>query len=152
MADITEENGGMIGGYTYNQKHFNQQLIHTIAEILAGKQARDIPFYIPTDGAPIINYKILLRKGFSPSMCPPDTHFLNKPLSFWKQNEYFIIGTLCFVVLLAFLLFYRIHSLNIIKNAQRKEIDAMTDFKNLINNMPILYMQEELITDEKGLP
>ena len=44
MADITEENGGMIGGYTYNQKHFNQQLIHTIAEILAGKQARDIPF------------------------------------------------------------------------------------------------------------
>ena len=26
----------------------------------------------------------------------------------------------------------------------------MTDFKNLINNMPILYMQEELITDEKG--
>ena len=152
MADITEENGGMIGGYTYNQKHFNQQLIHTIAEILAGKQARDIPFYIPTDGAPIINYKILLRKGFSPSMCPPDTHFLNKPLSFWKQNEYFIIGTLCFVVLLAFLLFYRIHSLNIIKNAQRKEIDAMTDFKNLINNMPILYMQEELITDEKGTP
>jgi hypothetical protein len=85
-------------------------------------------------------------------MCPPDTHFLNKPLSFWKQNEYFIIGTLCFVVLLAFLLFYRIHSLNIIKNAQRKEIDAMTDFKNLINNMPILYMQEELITDEKGTP
>ena len=45
-----------------------------------------------------------------------------------------------------------IHSLNIIKNAQRKEIDAMTDFKNLINNMPILYMQEELITDEKGTP
>ena len=62
------------------------------------------------------------------------------------------MGTLCFVVLLAFLLFYRIHSLNIIKNAQRKEIDAMTDFKNLINNMPILYMQEELITDEKGTP
>ena len=28
----------------------------------------------------------------------------------------------------------------------------MTDFKNLINNMPILYMQEELITDEKRDP
>ena len=64
MADITEENGGMIGGYTYNQKHFNQQLIHTIAEILAGKQARDIPFYIPTDGAPIINYKTYSARDF----------------------------------------------------------------------------------------
>ena len=28
----------------------------------------------------------------------------------------------------------------------------MSDFKNMINNMPILYMQEELITDEKGTP
>ncbi len=44
MTDITEENGGMIGGYTYNQKHYSQQLIHTISEILAGKQAREIPF------------------------------------------------------------------------------------------------------------
>lgn len=80
MADITEENGGMIGGYTYDQKHYNQQLIHTISEILTGKPAREIPFYMPSDGAPIINYTILLRKGFSPSMCPPNTHFLNKPL------------------------------------------------------------------------
>ena len=40
MADITEENGGMIGGYTYDQKHYNQQLIHTISEILTGKPAR----------------------------------------------------------------------------------------------------------------
>ena len=88
MADITEENGGMIGGYTYDQKHYNQQLIHTISEILTGKPAREIPFYMPSDGAPIINYTILLRKGFSPSMCPPNTHFLNKPLGFWKQNKY----------------------------------------------------------------
>lgn len=35
---------------------------------------------------------------------------------------------------------------------QQKEIDAMTNYKNLVNNMPILYMQEELITDEKGMP
>ena len=35
---------------------------------------------------------------------------------------------------------------------QQKEIDTMTNYKNLVNNMPILYMQEELITDEKGMP
>lgn len=35
---------------------------------------------------------------------------------------------------------------------QQKEIDVMTNYKNLVNNMPILYMQEELITDEKGTP
>ena len=152
MADITEENGGMIGGYTYNQKHYSQQLIHTISEILAGKQAREIPFYMPSDGAPIINYTILLRKGFSPSMCPPNTHFLNKPLGFWKQNKYFIMGTLSFMILLAIVFFYRIHSLNCIKKAQQKEIDAMANYKNLVNNMPILYMQEEVVADKNGIP
>lgn len=152
MTDITEENGGMIGGYTYNQKKYNQELVHAISSILQGKQARELPFYIPSDGRPIINHTILLRKGFSPSMCPSNTRFLHKPLSFWEQNQYFIIGSLSFIFILALFFFYRIHSLNIIKKMQQKEIDAMANYKNLINNMPILYMQEELVTDEKGMP
>ena len=152
MTDITEENGGMIGGYTYNQKKYNQELVRTISDILQGKQARDLPFYMPSDGAPFINYTTLLRKGLSPSICPPDTHFLHKPLSFWELNKYFIIGSLSFIFLLALFFFYRIHNLNIIKKMQQKEIDAMTNYKNLVNNMPILYMQEELITDEGGMP
>lgn len=152
MADITEENGGMIGGYTYNQKNFNKRLIDIISEILQGKQPRDIPFYIPSDGAPIINYTILLRKGLSPSMCPPNTNFLNRPLTFWEQNQYSITSAIIFIVLLALLFFYRIHSLNRVKLAQQKQIDAMANYKNLVNNMPILYMQEELITDKEGNP
>ena len=152
MTDITEENGGMIGGYTYNQKRYNQELVRAISAIRQGKQARELPFYMPSDGRPIINYATLLRKGLSPSMCPPNTFFLHKPLSFWKQNQYFIIGSLTFIFLLALFFFYRIRSLNIIKKMQQKEIDAMTNYKNLVNNMPILYMQEELITDEKGIP
>ena len=152
MTDITEENGGMIGGYTYNQKRYNQELVHAISAIRQGKQARELPFYMPSDGRPIINYATLIRKGLSPSTCPPNTFFLHKPLSFWKQNQYFIIGSLTFIFLLALFFFYRIRSLNIIKKMQQKEIDTMTNYKNLVNNMPILYMQEELITDEKGIP
>lgn len=152
MADLTQENGGMIGGFTYNQQKFNKQLIHTISEILGGKQARDIPFYTPSDGAPIVNYTTLIRKGFSPQMCPANTHFLNKPLTFWEQNKYFILGTLAFVLFLAILFFNRMYAFNKIKKAQKKEIDAMTNFKNLVDNMPILYMQEELVTDANGNP
>ncbi|WP_294480348.1 ATP-binding protein [uncultured Bacteroides sp.] len=152
MADLTEEHGGMIGGYTYNQDRYNEQLIHTISEILHGKQARDIPFYIPSDGAPVVNYSVLHSKGFSSAACPPNTHFLNKPLTFWEQNKYFIIGTLTFLLFLALLFFNRIYTFNKVKKAQRKEIDAMTDYKNLVNNMPLLYMQEELVTDSNGTP
>ncbi len=106
MADITEENGGMIGGYTYNQKHYNQQLIHIVSEILNGKQAREIPFYTPSDGVPIINYTILLRIKDTPLHVSAQNLFSKqKPLTFWEQNRYFIIGTLFFILLLALFFF-----------------------------------------------
>lgn len=152
MADLTQENGGMIGGYTFNQQKYNDHLMHTIAEILNGKQARDLPFYLPSDGAPLINYPILQRKGFSPDICPRNTCFLNKPLTFWEQNKYFVIGTLTFILFLIVLFIYRSYTFIKIKNAQKKEIDAMTNYKNLVNNMPIIYMQQELITDADGTP
>ena len=62
------------------------------------------------------------------------------------------MGTLSFMILLAIVFFYRIHSLNSIKKAQQKEIDAMTNYKNLVNNMPILYMHEEVLADKNGIP
>ena len=49
-------------------------------------------------------------------MCPADTYFLHKPLSFWELNKYFIMGSLSFIFLLALFFFYHIHNLNIIKS------------------------------------
>ena len=152
FIDIASGKDGMVGGYTNNQEYYNQRLTQVMAEILKGKQARDIPFYIPADGAPVINYEVLLRKGLSPSRCPANTHFLNKPLTFWEHYSYFIEGTLLSILLLTLLFLYRIRNLNELKKAQQKEIDMMATYKNLVNNMPLLYMQEELVTDENGTP
>lgn len=73
MTDITEENGGMIGGYTYNQKIYNQELVHAISAILEGKQARELSFYMPSDGRPIIIMQHYSVKG-SPLPCVRQTH------------------------------------------------------------------------------
>ncbi|EKU92477.1 ATP-binding protein [Bacteroides oleiciplenus] len=152
FIDIASGKEGMVGGYTYDQKLYIQRLTQIMTEVLGGKQARDIPFYIPSDGAPVINYEILLRKGLSPSRCPANTHLLNKPPTFWEHYRYFILGTLLSILLLTLLFLYRIRNLNELKKAQQKEIDMMAIYKNLVNNMPLLYMQEELVTDENGVP
>lgn len=107
---------------------------------------------MPSDAAPTINYNVLLRKGMSPYLCPPGTIFFNKPPTFWEQYGYFILGTIVCFILLALFFQYRISHLNKLKKIQQKEIDTMTSYKNLINNMPILYMQEELIMNEEGTP
>ena len=152
MVNITSGKEGMLGGYTYNQDRYDAALIQTISDVLKNKQARHIPCYIPTDGAPVINYEILARNGFSLSACPANTRFLNKPLTFWEHYRYFILGTIFSILLITLLFLYRIRNLNALKKAQENEIDAMTTYKMLVNNMPLLYMQEELVTDKNGNP
>ena len=152
MMTIKDNAGGIIGGYIYDQHTYSQKIIQTIQSILNGKQASEIPFYEPSDAAPTINYNVLLRKGMSPYLCPPGTIFFNKPPTFWEQYGYFILGTIVCFILLALFFQYRISHLNKLKKIQQKEIDTMTSYKNLINNMPILYMQEELIMNEEGTP
>lgn len=152
MVNIASGKEGMLGGYTYNQDRYDAALIQTISDVLKDKQARHIPCYIPTDGAPVINYEILLRDGLSLSTCPANTRFLNKPPTFWEHYRYFILGTLFSILLITLLFLYRIRNLNALKKAQQNEIDAMATYKMLVNNMPILYMQEELVTDKNGNP
>lgn len=152
MVNIASGKEGMLGGYTYNQDRYDAALTQTISDVLKDKQARHIPCYIPTDGAPVINYEILVRDGLSLSTCPANTRFLNKPPTFWEHYRYFILGTLFSILLITLLFLYRIRNLNALKKAQQNEIDAMATYKMLVNNMPILYMQEELVTDKNGNP
>lgn len=152
MVNIASGKEGMLGGYTYNQDRYDAALIQTISDVLKDKQARHIPCYIPTDGAPVINYEIPVRDGLSLSTCPANTRFLNKPPTFWEHYRYFILGTLFSILLITLLFLYRIRNLNALKKAQQNEIDAMATYKMLVNNMPILYMQEELVTDKNGNP
>ena len=152
MVNIASGKEGMLGGYTYNQDRYDAALIQTISDVLKDKQARHISCYIPTDGAPVINYEILVRDGLSLFTCPANTRFLNKPPTFWEHYRYFILGTLFSILLITLLFLYRIRNLNALKKAQQNEIDAMATYKMLVNNMPILYMQEELVTDKNGNP
>ena len=149
--DVKDKSSGMTGGYSYNQTEFDKRLLGIFSYVLNGRQPRTLPYYYPLDGMPIINYETLIHKGFSPDLCPANTYFINKPRTFWEQYSYFLIGTCISIVLLVLFFQYRIRTLNRLKKTQLKEIETMTSYKNLINNMPILYMQEKLITNEQGI-
>ena len=78
-ADIRD--GGLVGGYVYDDAEVNAHVISTIDAVLAGHQPRDIPFYAPQDARPVFNYAALERKDLSPHTCPANTLFYNKPVS-----------------------------------------------------------------------
>ena len=73
------------------------------------------------------------------------------PPTFWEKYEYVIISiTAAIITLLFFFQYLRLQSLSRIKRLQQQQLDSNLKYRNLINNMPILYMYEKLIKDEKG--
>ena len=142
---------GIVGGYIYNKEKYNARLLETIHKILDGTPARNIPLYYPDDGAPVFNYKSLLQRDLNPKLCPKGTIFYNMPPTFWEKYEYVIISiTAAIITLLFFFQYLRLQSLSRIKRLQQQQLDSNLKYRNLINNMPILYMYEKLIKDEKG--
>lgn len=151
MLTIKDANEGMVGGYAYDQDAYNSKIIESIEEILKGNQARNIAFYLPSDDKPIINYSVLVQKGLSADLCPDQTQFFNEPETFWDDYKYFIIIIIICIVLLILFFQYRIYHITKFKEAQQKEEDIAASYGNLISNMPILYLQIELINDDKGV-
>ena len=146
-----KEEGGIVGGYVYNEKRYISQLLTNIDDIINGKPARDIPFYQIDNGAPVFNYQSLLQRNLDPSRCPQSTIFFNAPPTFWEQYEYIVIGGLCLLILiLLFFQYNRVRVLLKMKHIKQNELRTVGKYYNLINNMPILYMLEELIMDKDG--
>lgn len=152
VVDSIDGEDALLGGYVYNQRHYYQELTRIIARILKNGQARHIPNYHPTDGAPTINYRVLMRKGLSLDRVPHDTVFFNRPPTFWEKYRYFIIGASVLFLLFGLFFVHRIQILRKIRMMQQKQIDAMTKYKSLVDNMPIVYIQEELVMDANGVP
>ena len=148
-ADIRD--GGLVGGYVYDDAEVNAHVISTIDAVLAGHQPRDIPFYAPQDARPVFNYAALERKDLSPHTCPANTLFYNKPVSTLEQYKWAIGGV---VLLLAFIGIqqWRIRMMYRVESARQRESESLAKYSNLFNAMPIVYIQMKVIYDENGNP
>ena len=148
-ADIRD--GGLVGGYVYDDAEVNAHVISTIDAVLAGHQPRDIPFYTPQDARPVFNYAALERKDLSPHTCPANTLFYNKPVSTLEQYKWAIGGI---VLLLAFIGIqqWRIRMMYRVESARQRESESLAKYSNLFNAMPIVYIQMKVIYDENGNP
>lgn len=146
-----EEEGGIVGGYIYDKQNYTDRLLKTIQKIIDGRPAREIPFAYVSDGAPVFNYQSLLQWKLNPDLCPQNTIFYSMPPTFWEEYKYAVIGFIfLLVILLLIFQYHRLRVLGKIRTIQQRELQANARYEDLINNMPILYMFEELIKDEEG--
>ena len=134
---------GFIGGYFYDQAELEKSLADIIGQMLQGKKLRDIPFVYSKKSYPLVNYAQLKLDGLDADLCPSNTIFLNKPLTFWQKYRWWIIsGTILLLslVVIAFIIYL----------FQRKKIALFSAHNTLVCNMPISYTQAKVAFDEKG--
>ena len=70
--------------------------------------------------------------------------------NFLNKYKWIILSVLIAFILMAVAQQKRIQMLKALRRAQQNEIDTNTQYTNLIDNMPILYMKEQVIWDKEG--
>ena len=134
---------GILGGYFVSPDQIHNYVMDGLHDLISGKDMRDVPFRFPNEAHPYISYPKLLNLEIPEDLCPDNTIFIDKPLSFWEAyRQYILIGCGIFVfVLIAFVIWYII--------SKRRGVSK--DYNNIINSMPIGYMRTIVDLDKDGM-
>lgn len=134
---------GAVGGCFFDKQKVLDDILAIFKRMLADGDARNIPFYYPSQKYLAVNYRQLLKDGFDIEDCPEGTVFINRPESFWKLYSWQIMlgATLLAAVLVVavVLIIY-----------QRKRMMLMASREKMVNNMPVCYMTGKIKKDAAG--
>ena len=135
-------NYGIIGGYFCSPDEIYKNVHEAVIDLISGKDMRDVPFRIPTEAYPYINYPKLASLDIPEDICPANTVFVDKPITLWEEyGQYIIYGAGVLLVLGVIFLFWYFIS---------KRNNVSQDYNSLVNSMPIGYMQAIVDLDKTG--
>lgn len=142
------QRNGLVGGYFFDEKTVGRKVVEITNGVLSGvneKGARIVDCGMPT---PMFNYYDLMEAGLSPGLCPPNSVFYMMPPSFWEQHKYSVI--IAIVVIMLLFMWLRMGWLSRARKKQEEQIRLMTSYHSLFENMPIVYLKQQLIYDSAG--
>ena len=134
---------GIIGGYFACPDEVYANVHAAVADLIGGKNMRDVPFRIPSKAYPYIDYHKLESLDLDEEICPHDTVFIDKPDSFWEIYKPYVIvgGSMLLLVLIVFVIWC----------LSKKGPRLRKDYNRLVNSMPIGYMQCVVNLDKDGI-
>lgn len=134
---------GILGGYFSSHEEIYKNILDALNDLISGKEMRKVPFRIPNSSAPYINFPKLASLDLPENICPKNTIFLDKPVSFWDMyKDYFYYGGIALLILLSGILIWCFTG---------KRPRFRKDYNTLVNSMPIGYMQIVVELDKEGV-
>ncbi len=142
------QRNGMIGGYFLDEKTIGRNITEITAGVLADNNVKGVHMVNCGTPAPMFNYYDLTEAGLSPKLCPPNSVFYMMPPSFWEQHKYSIIlGITTILILFMWMWLWWLYKS---RRKQAEQIKLMTSYHSLFENMPIVYLKQQLVYDSAG--
>ncbi|MCM1531377.1 MAG: response regulator [Bacteroides sp.] len=136
---------GAVGGYFPSSTQTKECLLSAVLQMIDGTPVQQIPFVFgkDLDSSPIVDYSLLESNHLSERLCPEDTVFINRPLSFWDRYKWPCIVTVMGLLVAVFIITFRI-------SFQRRRLKDLQRYDTLLSNMPIGYTQGRIIFTGNG--
>lgn len=151
LENMGVEDGFLAGGCFRDESESYSLLQTTLRNTLDGKKTATVSIAGRQAPTTILNYQILKDADIPESLYPSNTEYYMKPDSFWVRNRYFLICVV-FLLLFSYFLWYRGRLRGKNTKLKEQEIKLLERFKSLVNNMPVIYIKEELLYDNNGNP
>ena len=150
LTEMDMETGAFAGGYFISASTFGKVAVQTIRQILDGVPARNVEGRIGGEPKVYLNYHHLQHHGVDPNSITGDVVFYQVPPNFYQlYKEYIIIG-LAFISLLGAIGFMRFHVMCQRRQQRQREFQLLSQYRKLVDNMPVIYIRKQLIFDEEG--
>lgn len=150
LTEMDIETGAFAGGYFISAENFGKVTIQTIQQILDGMPARDVERKVGGKPRVYLNYHHLQHHGVNPDSITGNVVFYQVPPNFYQlYKEYIIIG-LAFIILLGAIGLMRFHVMRQRRLQRQREFQLLSQYRKLVDNMPVIYIRKQLIFDEDG--
>jgi len=136
------------GGFYSTIDKYSAKVVNVLNQILAGKDAKDIPFQYANEACARLNYDYLMSFGINEKLLPKDAVYYNKPLSLIQKHIHLVAVLIVCFLFLVFIITSRTRAYKKAKELKDKEIALLTKFKERYTNLPIPYVKLGLLYDE----
>lgn len=150
LSDTNVESGQFVGGHYIRTEDCAQATINVLRLVLSGTSSHDIPFQ--TGGKPVtcLNYRLLQYYGIDSSLYPNDAIYYHEPPGFIDRYRNYIIVAAIVLVLLASVIILRSRMKKQRLSMLEREYKLVSRYRQMVNNMPVIYIRKRLIMDNDG--
>ena len=152
IADQQVETGYFAGGHYISLSDFSHETTRTLQKIIEGTPARNIQPHPGGKARTYLNYPHLKSHNTDSNLYPGDAVYYQRPPNFYERNKLAMISIAALFCAMIVILVMRLRFYWQKRQQKIREYELLAGFRRMIDNMPVIYIRQQIISNEKREP